>query len=68
MKPRHTALGQPLQRRLPGWGGTKRNSHAAGPATGSTIGVFFVGWLFFRREVFCCVAHICSIKCSSQTV
>jgi hypothetical protein len=44
VKPSHAALGQPLPQRLPGWGGWKFKSHAAGPATKSTMVVFFAGW------------------------
>jgi hypothetical protein len=44
VKPSHAALGQPLPQRLPGWAAEKGKSHAAGPATNSTILVFFAGW------------------------
>ena len=58
----------PFRRGSQGWGGSKHQSRAVRPVTGSTMVLFFLGWLLFRIEVFCCVAYICSIKCSSQTV
>jgi hypothetical protein len=37
---------------LLGWGGSKHQSRAARPAAGSTMVVFFVGWLFLEERFF----------------
>ena len=57
----HTTLGQPLPRTLLGWGGWKPNSHAAGPAAGSTMVVFFAGWgvcLQMKYVLFLCMQEV----------
>ena len=52
LKPFVHALEQPVAKRLPGWGGSKHQSRVARPAAGSTIVVFFVGWLFLEERHF----------------
>ena len=66
--PRHCPRPTPFAEALGGGAAQNIKAVQARPGTGSTMVSFFVGWLLFRIEVFCRVAHIFSIKCSSQTV
>jgi hypothetical protein len=53
LDPSNAALDQPLPQSFPGVKRlSKHQSHVARPATGSTVVVFFVGWLFLEERCF----------------
>ncbi len=64
--PRHPPQPTPSAE-APG-GGVAQNINAVSLDWRPAPVLFFVGWLLFRIEVFCCVAYVCSIKYSSQMV